>query len=99
MLSLDFAFSAPLWKWKGGSWHFVTLPVEMSADIRAFAAGQASPLGSVRVEAETGGSRWQTSLFPSTAHDGFLLPVKADIRKAEALSEGDVVEVALDVFV
>ena len=99
MLSLDFAFSAPLWKWSDGNWFFVTLPVEMSADIRAFAAERASPLGSVRVEAAVGGSRWQTSLFPSKAHDAFLLPVKAAIRKAERLSEGREVHVALDVFV
>ena len=99
MLALDFAFSAPLWKWSNGNWFFVTLPVEMSADIRAFAAERASPLGSVRVEAVVGDSRWQTSLFPSKEHDAFLLPVKAVIRKAEALSEGDVMKVALEVFV
>ena len=99
MLSLDFAFTAPLWKWDRGSWFFVTLPVEMSADIRAFAAERASPLGSIRVEVRVGDACWQTSLFPSREFDAFVLPVNAAIRKAEGISEGHDVKVALEVFV
>jgi hypothetical protein len=39
---------------------------------------------------------FKTSLFPSKEL-GWLLPVKAAVRKAEELSEGDAVEVVLEV--
>ena len=38
---------------------------------------------------------FKTSLFPSNEL-GWLLPVKASVRKAEGLSEGDAVEVVLE---
>jgi hypothetical protein len=42
-----------------------------------------------------GKSEWQTSLFPK---DGvYLVPIKASVRRAEALEEGDSVTIHLDV--
>ena len=99
MLTLDFTFSAPLWKWSGGNWFFLTLPADTAADIRAFAADNVSALGTVRVVARVGETEWQTSLFPSNEHDSFLLPVKAAVRRAEKLEAGAEVAVALEVFV
>ena len=47
-----------------GSWHFVTVPAEVAADI-ALGAGPRSGFGSVRVEAGIGSTAWHTSLSPS----------------------------------
>ena len=99
MLTLDFSFSTPLWKWSGGNWFFLTLPPDTAADIRAFAEGNASALGTVRVVARVGETEWQTSLFPSREHSSFLLPVKAAVRRAEKLEADIEVSVALEVFV
>ena len=99
MLTLDFSFAAPLWKWRGGNWFFLTLPPETAADIRAFARANASALGTVHVVARVGKTEWQTSLFPSNEHSSFLLPVKAAVRRAEELEAGAEVAVALEVFV
>ncbi|MBD3731033.1 MAG: DUF1905 domain-containing protein [Sphingomonadales bacterium] len=96
--------TAPLWRWTGennGSWHFVTIGGEAGEAIAAHEAmrrlelGHRRGFGSVRVTARIGTSEWRTSVFPSKAEGGWLLPVKAAVRKAEGLAEGDAVSVTL----
>lgn len=58
--------------------------------------GMARGFGSLKVTATIGDSSWQTSVFPSR-ETGWMLPVKAAIRKAEGLSEGDEVALLLEV--
>lgn len=53
------------------------------------------PGGSVYVEATIGATTWRTSLFPSKAVGGWLLPLKAAVRKKEKLAEGTSVEALL----
>ncbi|MFM8749671.1 DUF1905 domain-containing protein [Rhabdaerophilum sp.] len=91
-------FTAPLWLWQGkGAWHFITLPEDESQVIRMAVprGGQNRGWGSVRVTATIGESRWQTSIFPDTKRNAYLLPIKAEIRRAESLSVGEAVEVSL----
>jgi hypothetical protein len=92
-------FTAPLWLWnaEGGSWHFVTVPEEQSAEIRFETLGSRRGFGSVRVEASVGEVRWRTSVFPQKAGT-FLLPVKADVRRRASIRAGDEVSVALELI-
>ena len=90
-------FTSLLWIWKGeaaGRWYFVTVPEELSGEIKAHAFGMPRGFGSARVEAAIGDVVWQTSVFPLNS-GGYILPVKADIRKRAALSAGDNVAVTL----
>ena len=50
----------------------------------------------VKVAVTVGASRWATSLFYSKNVGGYLLPVKAKVRKAEGLHEGDDVTVRME---
>ncbi len=91
----------PVWLWQGsdgapskGSWYFLTIDGETASAIRASALNAAA-WGSVYVEVTIGGTTWRTSLFPSKAHGGWLLPLKAAVRKAEKIAEGSVVEAVL----
>lgn len=91
-------FNAPLWEWQAkAAWFFLTLPVEESGMIRmaANAGGKARGFGSVRVKATIGATRWNTSIFPDKKSGTYLLPVKAEVRKAEGFAVGDAVEVGL----
>ncbi|KAF0227085.1 MAG: hypothetical protein FD175_2847 [Beijerinckiaceae bacterium] len=89
-------FTAPLWLWNGkGAWYFVTLPVDQSQIIKM--AVPRRGWGSVRVKARIGGTSWATSIFPDSKSGAYLLPVKADVRKAEGLDPGDTVEVSVSV--
>jgi hypothetical protein len=91
----DFEFEAKVWLWRaskpGAGWHFVTVEGQIAAEIRYAALGRTRGFGSIRVDVTIGGTRWQTSLFPSGDDGGFVLPLKADVRKRETIAEGDVV--------
>jgi hypothetical protein len=91
---------AKLWRYPGekASWYFLTLPRKVADEIRLVDAGPARRgFGSLRVQATIGGSTWNTSIFPSTKDDSYLLPVKAQVRKAEGLQEGRMVALQLEV--
>jgi hypothetical protein len=99
--------TARLWLWAGegnGSWHFLSIDGEAAETIRAHEAmrrlelGKGRGFGSVKVAAAIGKSRWTTSVFPSAPHKGYVLPVKAAVRKAEGIAAGDMVEVVLELL-
>lgn len=94
---MDFAFDAPLWRWKGdAAWHFISLPEDVADEIEDSPA-QRGGFGSVRVHVQVGTSTWSTSLFPDTKSGTFILPMKKPVRLKEGLEEGDVVHVQLTV--
>jgi len=92
---VEFSFSNPLFEWRGPSpFYFVAIPQEVSDEIRIVAKELSYGWGVIPVTADIGGTIFTTSLFPK---DGaYLLPVKDAVRKATKISEGELVEVALD---
>jgi hypothetical protein len=94
-------FDAELWVWdarRTDSWTFVSLPVEESGEIRHLAGGQRRGFGSLRVRVTLGSSAWTTSIFPDSANDCYVLPVKRAVREAEALGEGDGATVTVELL-
>ena len=94
-------FEAELWLWsakEGDSWVFVTVPEELSDEIRDL-AGPPRGFGSVRVEATIGDTTWRTSVFPNSNEAGtFALPLKKAVRKAEDLEVGETARIGLRVL-
>jgi hypothetical protein len=89
-------FEAELWLWTGpATWVFLTLPENLAGEIRVAALLAPRGWGSVRVEAESDGVRWRTSLFPDRSGGSYLLPVKAAVRKAVGAGVGDRIIVRL----
>ena len=88
--------TAPMWLWsgEGGSWHFITVPAELSGEIRAMSLARRGGFGSVRIEATINGVTWRTSVFPQKS-GGYILPVKADVRRRAGIAAGDEVELRL----
>lgn len=94
---MSYRFTAPLWRWKGDSaWHFVTLPFDQSDEIDERTTATQGGFGSVKVRVTVGTTTWTTSLFPSSEQKSYILPMKAAVRKAESISEGDAVQVLLE---
>lgn len=91
--------TGPLWLWSGenGSWHFVTVPDEQSGEIRAESLARRGGFGSVRVEAIINGVAWRTSVFPQKS-GGYILPVKADVRRRAGIAAGDEITVCLELL-
>jgi hypothetical protein len=93
---MNLQFSGEMWFWKGPApWHFITVPDEESAELEATSAFVTYGWGMVPVSAQIGETGWTTSLFPKDG--GYIVPVKAWVRKAERLELGDVVTVRLEV--
>ena len=99
-------FASPLARWtgnNGGSWYLVSITGDPAQDIathalmRRLEEGRARGFGSVKVRASLGDTRWDTSLFPQ-GKQGWVMLVKKDVRKAEGLSEGDEVEIEIDLL-
>jgi hypothetical protein len=93
-----------LWRWQGKakdgtpssmSWFFITIDGTVADAIRAASPGRTAAWGSVYVSVTIGATSWRTSLFPSKEVGGYLLPVKAAVRKVERIAEGDAVEVRI----
>ena len=86
-----------LWTGENGSWHFITVPEERSGEIRAHAMAALRGFGSVRVQATIDDVTWRTSVFPVRS-SGYILPVKADVRRKTGIVPEDVVTVKLELL-
>ena len=84
------SFKAKLWVWpgEGAAWRFVTVPKDISEKIRKKVKIKRG-FGSVRVRVRVGKIAWETSVFPDSKSGTYLLPVKASVRRAEGLDDGD----------
>ena len=98
------AVTGTLWRWqskaKDGSpspvaWFFITIDGPVADAVRTASPGRTAAWGSVYVAVTIGTTTWRTSLFPSKEVGGYLLPVKAAVRKAERLEEGTDVRLRL----
>lgn len=92
-----YVFTAELWIWdarKSDSWTFATVPPEHSDDLLA-RAGPRRGFGSIPVEVTIGTSTWRTSVFPDKQSGCFVLPIKAAVRRSEAIAAGDSINITL----
>ena len=92
--------TAPVWLWNAekGSWHFLTVPPEQAVEIRFDSIGMRGGFGSIKVAAAIGDVIWTTSLFPDRRTGGYILPLKADIRRRAGIAAGDDVSVRLQLI-
>lgn len=89
-------FTNRLIEWRGPApFVFAPIPDDLTPEVR-FAAHEASyGWGVVPVTATIGATAFTTSLFPR--NDGYLLPIKVAVQRAEAVGIGDEVAVTLQV--
>jgi hypothetical protein len=95
---VNLEFSGEIWFWRGPApWYFVTVPDEECREIAATSKLVSYGWGVIPVAAQIGATGWTTSLFPKDGR--YLVPVRAQVRKAEALAVGDTVTVRLTIDV
>ena len=89
-------FDGEIWYWKGPApFYFVTVPAEQSSDLKGISGFVTYGWGMIPVQARIGKTKWTTSLFPKD--ERYIVPIKASVRKAEKLEEGDRVTIRLEV--
>ncbi len=88
--------SGSIWYWRGPApFYFVTVPEKHARKIKAMEKLVTYGWGMIPVTVRIGKTEWTTALWPK---DGlYIVPVKAIVRKAERLDEGDTVKALLKV--
>lgn len=95
-LRIQYRFSATVWVHNGpGGWHFVSIPPELSQEIRQHFQSLEQGWGRLPVAAQVGGTEWATAIWYDTKQQAYLLALKAAIRKAEGIVPGKPVQVRL----
>lgn len=90
--------TAKVWLYPGmAAWHFITLPQKESEAIKELFSEMKRGWGSLPVKVTIGKTIWKTSIFPDKKAGAYLLPLKAEVRKKEKISEGDTIEVVLEI--
>jgi hypothetical protein len=93
---MDIEFTGKIWHWRGPApWFFVTVPAKQCDDLRFISGSVTYGWGVIPVRVRIGKTEFQTSLFPKD--DRYIVPIKAGVRKAEHLEEGDNVTIQLKV--
>ena len=93
---MNIEFDGNIWVWKGPApWYFVTVPPQQCSDLKAISGSVTYGWGMIPVEVRIGKTKWKTSMWPKDG--GYIVTIKASVRKAEKLEEGDTVTIRLDV--
>ncbi|MEV6965534.1 DUF1905 domain-containing protein [Hamadaea sp. NPDC051192] len=91
---MELEFTGEIFHWRGPApHHFVTVPADVCQEIQEVAARLTYGWGVIPVGVRVGDTDWTTSLFPKNG--GYLVPVRADVRRAEKLELGDTVMITL----
>jgi hypothetical protein len=85
---MELDFTGEVWFWRGPApWYFITVPDAECLILKDEWMFASYGWGMIPVTARIGDSEWDTSLFPKDGR--YILPVKAAIREAEQVDEGD----------
>ena len=76
-------------------WTFVSIPQELSAEIRKNFKSLEEGWGRMKVTAKLRGSEWQTAIWFDTKQNTYLLPLKAKVRKQEKVVLGEYVKIII----
>ena len=93
---MEMEFSGEIWFWKGPSpFHFVSVPEDLCDALDATAGLVSYGWGMIPVRLRIGDTVWTTSLWPKDG--GYIVPLKAAVRRAEGLELGNTTTIRLSV--
>ncbi|XOV94482.1 MAG: DUF1905 domain-containing protein [Bacteroidota bacterium] len=79
---IKYDFTTKMWRHNStGGWYFVSLPKDLSKEIREHFQWQEEGWGRMKAFAGIGEMTWESSIWFDTKMDTYILPIKADIRK------------------
>jgi len=99
MEKMKYEFSAKPYQYSSSEemcgWTFVSLPKELSKEIRDSFKHLEEGWGRMKVTIKLGVSEWQTAIWFDTKQDTYLLPLKAKVRKQENVVLGEDVKIII----
>jgi hypothetical protein len=91
-------FCGPVYEWRGPApHHFVDVPEAEAGMLEAVSQMVTYGWGMIPVAATIGSANFRTSLWPRNG--GYIVPLKAEVRRRERIEVGDVVQIVLEVDV
>ncbi len=89
-------FSGEVYEWRGPApHHFVDVPDAEAGMLQAVSEMVTYGWGMIPVRVEIGATEFTTSLWPKDG--GYIVPLKAEVRRKEKIELGDVVDIELTV--
>lgn len=93
---IKYEFSAETWQHTSpGGWYFISLPLHLASEIRTALQSEEEGWGRLKAVAKTGKTEWKTAIWFDTKMNTYLLPLKAEIRKKEAITAGKKIQITL----
>ncbi|MBA8793878.1 hypothetical protein FHX74_001483 [Friedmanniella endophytica] len=87
-------FTDVLWYWRGlAPWYFVSVPALLVEQLHELSGRLSYGWGMIPAEVRVGRTTFATALWPKDG--GYIVPIKADVRRREHLAEGEPVTVEL----
>ena len=94
---VDLTLIGHLIEWRGPApFYFVAVPDAQVGEVRWAATRASYGWGCVPVKASVAGVEFTTSLFPRDG--GYLVPLKADVRRRAGIGAGAAIRLRLRVF-
>lgn len=91
-----------VWLWGHSElapWHFVSVPKKETTQIKKDYGALSLGWRSLPVEVTVGKTKWKTSIFLDSRTDTYLLPLKAQVRKKEAIFAREYITFTLKILV
>jgi hypothetical protein len=96
----QFTLQAKVWLYPGmAGWHFITIPADVSEEIKDRFGDKKRGWGSLPVEVTVGTTTWKTSIFPDIKAQAYVLPIKSDVRRKEGIVANTSVTLLLEIRV
>lgn len=95
---LRYQFEGEIWFYNNpNAVYFVSLPVNLSAEIIDVVGTSLNPWGTVPVDVTIGDFTWDSSMFPRKDRGCYDLPLNTKVRKRLDLHDGQIVSVTIDI--
>ena len=79
------------------AWFFAYVDKKQAGELKETYGKKARGFGSLKVKVTLGKTSWLTSIFPDKQSGTYLLPLKAAVRRAEAVDAGDTITFTLEI--
>lgn len=93
---IKYEFSGKMWKDASpGGWHFISMPKDLSKEIRENLKWQEEGWGRMKALAKIQQFEWKTAIWFDTKMDTYILPVKAEARKKSKIEVNQNIEIEI----
>jgi len=92
---IEYQFYATVWQYTSpkGGWFFISLPTDISKEIRGLFKWQEEGWGRLKATAKVNDTEWNTAIWFDTKLETYLLPLKAEIRNIEKLEKDKTINI------